>query len=77
MAEVRDLVADLGAVCIFAEPQFNSAAARAIAEEAGAEVLFLDPVGDPAARVVQVGAAHVDVVRGKHRLDVLHDALGL
>jgi zinc transport system substrate-binding protein len=32
---------------VFAEPQFNSAAARAIAEEAGAEVLFLDPLGGP------------------------------
>ena len=32
---------------VFAEPQFNSAAARAIAEEAGVAVLILDPLGGP------------------------------
>ena len=33
---------------VFAEPQFNRTAARAIAEEAGVEVLILDPLGGPA-----------------------------
>ena len=32
---------------VFAEPQFNTTAARAIAEETGAEVLILDPLGGP------------------------------
>jgi zinc transport system substrate-binding protein len=32
---------------VFAEPQFNPAAARAIAEEAGVQVLMLDPLGGP------------------------------
>lgn len=32
---------------IFAEPQFPPKAARVIAEECGAEVLFLNPLGDP------------------------------
>lgn len=32
---------------VFAEPQFNPKIAQAIAKEAGAEVLFLNPLGDP------------------------------
>ncbi len=32
---------------IFAEPQFPPKAARVIAEECGAQVLFLNPLGDP------------------------------
>ncbi len=30
---------------VFAEPQFNPKIAAAIAEEAGAKVIFLDPIG--------------------------------
>jgi len=30
---------------IFAEPQFSPKAAQTIAEESGAQVLFLDPLG--------------------------------
>jgi zinc transport system substrate-binding protein len=37
----------IGARAIFAEPQFSSKAAEAIAEEAGAQVLFLNPLGAP------------------------------
>ena len=32
---------------IFAEPQFPPKAAQVIAEECGAEVLFINPLGDP------------------------------
>lgn len=32
---------------VFAEPQFNPAIAEVIAKEAGANVLFLDPIGGP------------------------------
>jgi len=32
---------------VFAEPQFNPAIAEVIAKEAGAKVLFLDPIGGP------------------------------
>lgn len=32
---------------VFAEPQFNPKVAEAIAEEAGAKVVFLDPIGSP------------------------------
>ncbi len=35
----------LGAKAIFAEPQFSAAAAKTIAEESGARVLYLDPIG--------------------------------
>ena len=38
--------------------------------------VLLDAVGDPAAGVIQVRAAHVDIVCGKHRFNVLHDAFG-
>ncbi len=45
--EVIDLARALNIKAIFAEPQFNSEAAQSIADEVGAEVLFLDPIGDP------------------------------
>jgi zinc transport system substrate-binding protein len=45
--EVIDLARALGIRAIFAEPQFNPQAAESIAEEVGAEVLFLDPMGGP------------------------------
>ena len=35
----------IGARAIFAEPQFSAKAARTIAEETEAAVLFLDPLG--------------------------------
>jgi zinc transport system substrate-binding protein len=37
----------IGAKAIFAEPQFPASAARVIAEESGAAVLLLDPLGKP------------------------------
>lgn len=37
----------IGAKAIFAEPQFSPKAAEVIAEESGAEVLFLNPLGVP------------------------------
>ncbi len=45
--EVIDLARALGIRAIFAEPQFNHQAAQSIADEVGAEVLFLDPMGSP------------------------------
>ncbi|MBM4443971.1 MAG: zinc ABC transporter substrate-binding protein [Chloroflexi bacterium] len=45
--EVIDLARALGIRAIFAEPQFNPQAAQSIADEVGAEVLFLDPMGSP------------------------------
>ncbi len=46
--ELVDIVAkarEIGARAIFAEPQFSPSVARTIAEESGAKVLFLDPIG--------------------------------
>jgi zinc transport system substrate-binding protein len=43
--EVIDLARALDIRAIFAEPQFNPQAAESIAEEVGAKVLFLDPIG--------------------------------
>lgn len=49
-AEIRDIIdtaKKLHVKAIFAEPQFSTKAADVIAEEAGAKVLFLDPMGKP------------------------------
>ncbi|MBN2098258.1 MAG: zinc ABC transporter substrate-binding protein [Dehalococcoidia bacterium] len=45
--EVVDLAEALQVKAIFAEPQFNTQAAEAIADDSGAEVLLLDPLGGP------------------------------
>ncbi len=48
--QVRELVDEIkgrGIKVVFAEPQFSPRAAEAIAEESGARVLTLDPLGDP------------------------------
>jgi len=49
-AEIADIVRkskEIKTKAIFAEPQFSSKAAEAIAEECGARVLFLNPMGIP------------------------------
>jgi len=49
-AEIADVVRmarTIQARAIFAEPQFSYKAAQVIAEESGAQVLFLDPLGQP------------------------------
>lgn len=49
-AEIRDIIdtaRKLHVKAIFAEPQFSPKAADVIAEEVGAKVLFLDPMGKP------------------------------
>jgi zinc transport system substrate-binding protein len=45
LVELRDRVAELGARCIFAEPQLNAALVRIVAEGTGARTGTLDPVG--------------------------------
>ena len=45
VARIVETARRIGAKAIFAEPQFSSKAARTIAEESGAQVLFLDPLG--------------------------------
>lgn len=44
---IVDLARELNVKAIFAEPQFNPQAAKAIANDSGAEVLMLDPLGGP------------------------------
>ena len=45
MAHVIETVGEIGARAIFAEPQLPPEVAEAIAEESGARVLVLDPIG--------------------------------
>jgi ABC-type Zn uptake system ZnuABC Zn-binding protein ZnuA len=49
VAEIVETARDVGARAIFAEPQLPPGIARAIAEEAGATVAVLDPLGGAAA----------------------------
>jgi zinc transport system substrate-binding protein len=45
VAHIIETAKRIGARAIFAEPQFSPKAAQTIAEETGAQVLFLDPLG--------------------------------
>ena len=45
LAELRALLAERGAACVFAEPQFNPALVAAMTEGSGARVATLDPLG--------------------------------
>lgn len=45
LARIVETAKRIGARAIFAEPQFSSKAADTIAQESGARVLFLDPLG--------------------------------
>lgn len=59
-AEIARVVATaraIGARAIFAEPQLSAKAAHVIAEESGARVLFLNPLGQPP------DYAYIDVMR--------------
>jgi ABC-type Zn uptake system ZnuABC Zn-binding protein ZnuA len=47
IARIIRTARSIGAKAIFAEPQFPANAAKVIAEESGAEVLLLDPLGKP------------------------------
>jgi ABC-type Zn uptake system ZnuABC Zn-binding protein ZnuA len=47
IASIIDTARSIGARAIFAEPQFSTKAADTIAEESGARVLFLNPLGVP------------------------------
>jgi ABC-type Zn uptake system ZnuABC Zn-binding protein ZnuA len=45
VAHIIETARRIGAKAIFAEPQFSPKAAQTIADETGAQVLFLDPLG--------------------------------
>jgi zinc transport system substrate-binding protein len=45
IAEIRDRIRALGAVCLFAEPQLRTALIATVAEGTGARIGMLDPLG--------------------------------
>lgn len=45
IAEIRDKIADLGAVCVFSEPQFEPRLVSTVTEGSDARTGVLDPVG--------------------------------
>ncbi len=45
LVELRALLVERGAACVFAEPQFNPALVAAMTEGSGARVATLDPLG--------------------------------
>ena len=47
IAQVVEAIRGIGAKAIFAEPQLSPRVAEAIAAETGAQVLFLNPLGEP------------------------------
>lgn len=47
IAHIVEVAKNIGAKAIFAEPQFSPKAAQVIAKESGAQVLFLNPLGEP------------------------------
>jgi zinc transport system substrate-binding protein len=55
---------------VFAEPQFSLAAARAIAEEAGAKVLVLDPLGGP-----DLPGRDSYIALMRHNLEIMREAM--
>lgn len=67
VAEIVKTARAIGAKAIFAEPQFSSKAAEVIAEESGAQVLFLNPLGQPP------DYRYIDLMR--HNLNEMSKAL--
>ena len=45
LAEIRERIRESGALCLFSEPQFEPALARAAAENSDARLAELDPLG--------------------------------
>lgn len=45
LAEIRAKIADLGAVCVFSEPQFNPKLVGIVSEGSAAKTAVLDPLG--------------------------------
>ena len=61
VSELRDLVAESGAKCVFAEPQFNPGLIAAVTEGQGTGTGTLDPLGAD----LEPGAAlYADLLRG-------------
>lgn len=67
LEEVVKTIKTSGAKAVFAEPQLSPKAAEVIAEEAGVEVLFLDPLG-------KENEGYIDLI--ERNLTVLKGAMG-
>jgi zinc transport system substrate-binding protein len=59
MAGIIRTARAVGVKAIFAEPQFPATAARVIAEESGASVLLLDPLGKPSETYLELMRANL------------------
>ena len=72
VAELRGVVADSGAKCVFAEPQFNPGLIAAVTEGQGTGTGTLDPLG---ADLVPGAALYADLLRGmaQNMADCLSD----
>lgn len=68
--KIVDSVKNFGIKAVFAEPQFSSKIAEAIAENAGAKVLFLDPLGNPE---ITDRSTYLDLMR--YNLKVMKEAM--
>ncbi|MEX3315043.1 zinc ABC transporter substrate-binding protein [Sulfitobacter sp. PS-8MA] len=61
VAELRELVRDSGAKCVFAEPQFNPGLIAAVSEGQGIKTGTLDPIG---AELAPGAGLYTDLLRG-------------
>jgi zinc transport system substrate-binding protein len=69
--KIVSIVRSSGIKAVFAEPQFSASAARAIAENTGAKVLFLDPLGGDG---IPGCDSYINLMR--HNLKIMKDAMG-
>ena len=67
---IIDNIRKSGIKAVFAEPQFSSKTAEAIAENTGAKVLFLDPIGNPE---IPDRSTYLDLMR--YNLKVMKEAM--
>lgn len=61
LTEIREKIAEVGAACVFAEPQFEPAVVEAVIEGTGARKGVLDPLG---AELAPGPAAYAVLMRG-------------
>ena len=74
LAELSDLVAELGITTVFTEALVSPRVAEALAREAGVEVAVLDPIEGISEERLADGAGYTSVM--EENLDVLTEALG-
>ncbi len=67
---IVDKIRESGIRAIFAEPQFSPRTVEAIAENTGAKVLFLDPIGDPK---IPDRSTYLDLMR--YNLRIMKEAM--